>query len=349
MRLWWRFLWAFLALASALGPLFSTRPVYAVQACPDRAYELIQLVNNLRASLGLPAYEIHPTVMAVAQAHSEYQASIDTLTHEGPGGSRPKDRLRAAGYGNGGNILVSENIAWGYNMPPQGAMDLWLPSAIHYYTMTIPNVRHVGAGCATSATGKTYYTLLAAWHSGAGSGPPPPPPPTSPPRPTATPTGPTPTPTPVPVIPATPRPDGAVIHVVQPGQTLMMIALSYQVPLEQILEQNNLTRTSIIYPGDEIVIVPPRTTPTPTPTSLQPTKAISVTPSGGASPVASPSPTPSFTATATPTATHSEASLEPAVPGGPGLPPFWVFLLTVGGWVLMVGLGWALVTYRSRP
>ena len=345
MRIRWRVLLAFTLLTSVWA-MFFPRQVYAVETCTDWAYELINLVNNLRASLGLPAYSIHPIVMAVAQGHSEYQATIDTLTHEGPGGSRPKDRLRAAGYGNGQHILVSENIAWGYNMPPQGAMDLWIPSSIHYYTMTIPQPRHVGAGCATSATGKTYYTLMAAWYTGAGSG--------DIPSPTATlmptPTGPTPTPTPVPVIPSTPRPDGAVIHIVQPGQTLMMIALSYRVPLERILELNGLTEDSVIYPGDEIIIVPPLTV---SPTLPPATATRAATPSG--TPPAektAPGPTPSFTPSATPTLTPTldvdGVPLEPAVPGGPGLPPFWVFLITVGGWVFMVGLGWALVTYRSR-
>ncbi len=345
MRIRWRFLLAF-TLFTGLWAGLSPRPVYAVEACTDWAYELIDLVNNLRASLGLPAYPIHPIVMAVAQGHSEYQASIDTLTHEGPGGSRPKDRLRAAGYGNGQHILVSENIAWGYNMPPQGAMDLWIPSSIHYYTMTIPQPRHVGAGCATSATGKTYYTLMAAWYTGAGSGDIPSPTATL----TPTPTGPTPTPTPVPVIPSTPRPDGAVIHIVQPGQTLMMIALSYGVPLERILELNGLTEDSVIYPGDEIIIVPPLTV---SPTLPPATATRAATPSG--TPPAeetAPGPAPSFTPSATPTLTPTldvvGVPLEPAVPGGPGLPPFWVFLITVGGWVFMVGLGWALVTYRSR-
>ncbi len=346
MRIRWRVLLAFILLTSAWATFFP-RQVYAVETCTDWAYELINLVNNLRASLGLPAYSIHPIVMAVAQGHSEYQASIDTLTHEGPGGSRPKDRLRAAGYGNGRHILVSENIAWGYNMPPQGAMDLWIPSSIHYYTMTIPQPRHVGAGCATSATGKTYYTLMAAWYTGAGSGEAPAPMPTT--MPTATPTGPTPTPTAVPVLPSTPRPDGAVIHIVQPGQTLMMIALSYGVSLERILELNGLTRDSLIYPGDEIIIVPPLTvSPTFPPATSTPSFTPSPTLTLSAVTSAVPTPAPSSSPSMTPTPDVAGVSMGTVAPGGPGLPPFWVFLITVGGWVVMVGLGWALVTYRSR-
>ncbi len=330
-----------LLFLSWLGMAFQRpAPASGVQACLDQASTLIQLVNNFRAGLGLPPYEVHPIVMAVAQNHSEYQASIEQLTHIGPGGSRPVDRLRAAGYGNGGRVLASENIAWGYRMGPQGAMDLWLPSPIHYYTITIPSVRHVGAGCASTESGKTYYTLLVAWAPGVGLPPPkgdPPPPTSDQPRPT-----PTPTLGYVPVIPATPRPDGAVVHTVQPGQTLMMIALSYRVPLEQILELNNLTRTSIIYPGQEIMISPPKTTPTPTAT---PKPTSTPTP-------ADPTATPPTQARRQPTATPyaRASSLRPtatvvAEPPATRAVPSLVFGLVL--WLGLSGVGWLVFTRRG--
>lgn len=333
-----RWLWtgwlSLVVLVLVWGRYSWPQPVYAVDACPGKASALIQLVNAFRANLGLPAYQVHPIVMAVAQAHSEYQAGIDKLTHIGPGGTRPKDRLRAAGYGNGGNILVSENIAWGYHMDPQGAMDLWIPSAIHYYTLTIPGVRHVGAGCATSKTGKTYYTLDVAWAPGTGLPPPPPGPP--PPNPSPRPS-PTPTLDYVPVIPSTPRPDGAIVHVVQPGQTLMMIALSYRVPLEDILKYNNLTRTSIIYPGDEIIIRPPQVTPTATPTAT-PTPRPTATP-GMAISAATPPVTPTPTATARPMTAASTVNVPPAVS----------VLLGLVLWGGTAWVGWMIYTRRHRP
>ncbi len=339
-------------LVLGVGLVLALRPLpraQAVDTCPGRASTLIQLVNNLRQNLGLAPYEIHPIVMSVAQGHSNYQAEIDTLTHIGPGGSRPKDRLRAAGYGGGGHILASENIAWGYDMPPQGAMDLWIPSPIHYQTMTSTRLRHVGAGCATSSTGKTYYTLLAAWHPGVPVPPQPTaPPPAASPTPLPTPTGPTPTPSPVPVIPSTPRPDGAVVHVVQPGQTLMMIALSYRVPLEQVLELNNLTRTSIIRPGDEIMVIPPKWTPTPTVASdsapvTSPAATDTAAPTATAFETSFPvSPTPSLPATSPASPTGIPAPTE--VSG----PSTWLLVLVmVGGWLLPAALAWVYVMRRG--
>ena len=52
-------------------------------------YTLIAEVNALRISNGLQPYTTNSTLMAVAQAHSDYQASISTVTHYSSDGSRP--------------------------------------------------------------------------------------------------------------------------------------------------------------------------------------------------------------------------------------------------------------------
>jgi hypothetical protein len=84
--------------------------------------------------------------------------------------------------------------------------------------------------------------------------PPPPPPPTEgpPPAPRATPT---------------PRPDGAIVHVVQAGDTLFGIALMYGVDPDQIRQLNagSIGAGDLIQVGQELVISLPSQTPTPTP------------------------------------------------------------------------------------
>jgi uncharacterized protein YkwD len=57
------------------------------------AYQVIALVNAVRAAYGLPDYTANAALMSAAQAHSEYQASIGSATHTGKGGSRAGDRL----------------------------------------------------------------------------------------------------------------------------------------------------------------------------------------------------------------------------------------------------------------
>lgn len=98
--------------------------------------------------------------------------------------------------------------------------------------------------------------------------------------PTATP-GPSPTPLPTP----TPRPDGAIVHIVQAGDTLFGIALRYDVPVDQIRELNasSLGPNDLIRVGQELVISLPSETPTPSPPPQPPTPTtapVSPTPEG---------------------------------------------------------------------
>jgi len=76
--------------------------------------------------------------------------------------------------------------------------------------------------------------------------------------PTQVPDEPTSTPEPFiePIIKATPKPDGSVIHVVQYGQSLWSIADIYEIPLSDLLEQNNMTEESTVFLNQELIIVP---------------------------------------------------------------------------------------------
>jgi LysM repeat protein len=70
------------------------------------------------------------------------------------------------------------------------------------------------------------------------------------PRPPATSTGPDVPPLPEPA----PDADRPVTHTVQPGETLARIALRYEVPLEQIAEQNAISDPDRIRAGENLVI-----------------------------------------------------------------------------------------------
>lgn len=66
--------------------------------------------------MSMQSFYVNKALMASAQAHSDYQAEIGQVTHSGQGGSRPRDRAIAFGYGGGATVYVSENIAGGMNM-----------------------------------------------------------------------------------------------------------------------------------------------------------------------------------------------------------------------------------------
>ena len=134
-----------IALSLVLVPVQSTRAA-ADQAKVASASELIQLVNQLRAANSLPAYRVNNALMAAAQAHSDFQAETGTTSHTGKGGSRPRDRAVAYGYGGGATVYVSENIATGTSLSAGEALGWWQGDSLHLNTMLSTSYRDAGAG-----------------------------------------------------------------------------------------------------------------------------------------------------------------------------------------------------------
>jgi LysM repeat protein len=236
----------FLALLFIVPTLAIDSPPAAAQA--GDPWELIAEVNALRGSYGLAPLEVDASLMAAAQSHSEYQASIGSWTHTGPGGTRPHDRAVAAGYGNGAQVYVSENVALGSGLSPHDTVYQMWQDAVHLETMISSNYRHIGAGAAT-ADGTVYYTIDVGFIAGEGGN--------GPGQPPNSPPGGTPGATPIAMVPiqvATPGADGSVIHVVQYGQFLINIAKAYDMKLEDMLSVNGISQNTVIYPGDKLLI-----------------------------------------------------------------------------------------------
>jgi LysM repeat protein len=259
--------------------------------------EVIQLVNQLRRANGLPPYQVSQALVAAAQAQSEYQAEQGSLTHTGQGGSRPRDRAVANGYGGGAAVSVSENIAGGVNLSASEAVSMWQGDNLHLTTMLSPNYQDVGVGVAVAGD-TVYYTLDAGSVSGAASpatseG-------TSPSSRSAQGTPGATAVTAAPILTATPRPDGAVVHVVEQGQVLWNIAAAYKVSLAEIMALNNLTERSVIYPGNKLLIKPAEATPVITATQTISASATVIsssnTPSPTQPPLAPDTPTPNAAA-----------------------------------------------------
>ena len=88
----------------------------AFQAAPQKApsaYDVIAAVNNLRASHGLPAYDVDPILMLAAQTQADYLASTPTFGsgHVGPGGTDADARAIALGFPYVQGLDINEN--WG--------------------------------------------------------------------------------------------------------------------------------------------------------------------------------------------------------------------------------------------
>jgi len=252
-------------LLAVLSLSATGRPAPAVDA---NAYDLVAAVNALRANNGLPPLQMDGTLMAVAQSHADYQASIGTWTHSGADGSRPRDRAYAAGFGNGATVFISENVA---QVSSGTSLDTVLYSIwadeIHWNTMTNPQYTHIGGGVGI-AGGYVYYTIDVGYIAGGAANY----------TPAATvgpgtvqPSVPTLTPELIyGVTTATPAPDGMIEHEILPGQTLVTIAEAYGLTVEELAALNGLDVSNpLIWAGAKLLIrtaPPPTETPTISPT-----------------------------------------------------------------------------------
>jgi len=281
-------------------------------------YSLIAAVNQLRAANGLSQLQVNSILMAVVQAHTDYQALIGEVTHISADGSRPRDRAAAAGYGGGATFFISENIAGGTNLSVSEVIVWWQGDDLHLNTMLGADYAEIGAGVTVSGD-FVYYTIDTAYVAGGSY------------VPLATSAG-----TAVPiyyVITATPNADGSVVHIVRSGQTLIGIAQAYNVSTDEIKALNNLT-SDAIYVGDALLIHPagdPAPSETPTSTSTA-TRAATATRAPTRTPAATPT-----SLLAAPTPTPMPTTTSPDVLGNVLI--VLIAVLGTGGIILMVAGG----------
>jgi len=80
-------------------------------------------------------------------------------------------------------------------------------------------------------------------------------------------------PAPIPAAPlatSTPRPDGSLVHIVQPNDTLWGLSIQYNVSMDQIMQLNGINQDTLLQLDQELVIALPNASgqPTPEPTAV---------------------------------------------------------------------------------
>lgn len=103
--------------------------------------QLLDLLNQTRAEVGLPALESDPRLDRIALAHSEDMRAHDFIGHVSPTTGSATDRVRGAGIRSG---LVLENIGRGHSAAEihRGLLD----SPGHRANLIHPSATHVGIG-----------------------------------------------------------------------------------------------------------------------------------------------------------------------------------------------------------
>ncbi|NMB62358.1 MAG: LysM peptidoglycan-binding domain-containing protein, partial [Chloroflexi bacterium] len=255
----------------------STRVFSAVGAT---AADLINLIQGWRATAGNSPL-IEDPLLNVTAYDTAYTMAVQQLhTHIG----NASGRISAYGYGDGSTVFCTENFAMSYGEADIAEIYGYWDDPDHRLPATYPYYKHVGAGVATTGNGWYYYVLHACYTSGGTY---------SPGTTTTTTTGDGTVVTAtspvsqvmIPVVTSTPQSDGSVKHIVQSGQSLWSIAIEYGTKIDSIKQLNNLTSDSI-YNGQELLIYPAGSMPTPQPT-----------PTTTSTPVATRTLTPTSTAT----------------------------------------------------
>ncbi len=122
----------------------------------DVQSDLLSRVNNLRISLGLPAYSLNSALNAAASNHARWLARTGIRSHHQEDGTGPRTRAPNAGYSSS---WVSENYYFGLRATQADAWKFWLNSAVHYAGLTSPNYDNIGIAMASSA-GRNAFVLV---------------------------------------------------------------------------------------------------------------------------------------------------------------------------------------------
>jgi uncharacterized protein YkwD len=120
--------------------------------------QLLQLINNARASNELPAYEVQSQLTNAAWVLTEDMACNDFVNHTGSDGSDWFDRITAQGYDYRD---AAENIIFGYGTVPELAFNWWMDSTVHRNSILSSDLTQIGITYALNPqTGASYYTLV---------------------------------------------------------------------------------------------------------------------------------------------------------------------------------------------
>ena len=113
-------------------------------------------VNAFRTKNGRGAVVLDARLTKAAAMQSETQAKRSEIGHDGPGGSRAKDRAARAGYRA---KIASENVASGQNSFSD-VMRSWEGSADYRENLMRPEVTAIGVAMSKDSSGRPYWTLV---------------------------------------------------------------------------------------------------------------------------------------------------------------------------------------------
>ncbi|AXO80425.1 CAP domain-containing protein [Olleya aquimaris] len=116
-------------------------------------YEVVELLNAHRISLGLNSLNILDNASAVAISHSQYMVDQGEASHDNfySRSQHLKNQVNAK--------TVSENVAYGFTNA-QALVNAWLNSDGHRQNIENPELTDLGIACEKDNSGKRYFTNI---------------------------------------------------------------------------------------------------------------------------------------------------------------------------------------------
>lgn len=232
----------------------------AGQQLSATAQQIASEINRVRGAAGLAPLTLHPLLNQAAQNHVNDLLGHGLYGHMGSDGSYVRQRVQRVGYPAGG--WASEN--WVAAQDAAGAMNWWLNDWIHRENILNTQWRELGVGAGADPNGGLLFvTVFTAGQNPAGES--------------------------VTSASAEPQtlnvPAEGINYTIQPGDTLLGIALRYGLDWTMIAETNRLSERSLLQIG-QVVRLPG------VQTSQQPTTNAAPPPSQSATVTAQPAPAP---------------------------------------------------------
>jgi uncharacterized protein YkwD len=141
-----------------LVPLIGLAPDLTAGMSAQEA-EILRLVNDERKRAGAPALKSSQRLMLASRGHSYDMALRNYLSHDGPAGDTPAERVRGVGVDS---AALGENIYLDRDTDraklAARAVKGWLDSPEHRANMLSPDFATTGVGIARAADDTTYVT-----------------------------------------------------------------------------------------------------------------------------------------------------------------------------------------------
>jgi uncharacterized protein YkwD len=144
------------AVAPPAPPAAVAPPPADINAWP---HEVARIMNEVRASHGLPPLTYNETLARAAQIQANDCSARRSCSHTGSDGSTIKDRVLRVGY-----APASWAECWAIRPSPQGAIDIWMnetpPNDPHRRTLLTTWLTEIGIGVAPGPWNATYVIAV---------------------------------------------------------------------------------------------------------------------------------------------------------------------------------------------